>query len=38
MRTWLIRLGLVGEEFATARNFLTKNLDGDAAYRNFRHM
>ena len=26
MRTWLIRLGLVGEEFATARNFLTKNL------------
>ena len=33
MRTWLIRLGLVGEEFATARNFLTKNLDGDAAFR-----
>ena len=38
MRTWLIRLGLVGEEFATARTFLTKNLDGDAAYRNFRVM
>ena len=33
MRTWLIRLGLVGEEFATVRNFLTKNLDGDAAFR-----
>ena len=33
MRTWLIRLGLVGEEFSTARNFLTKNLDGDAAFR-----
>ena len=33
MRTWLIRLGLVGGEFATARNFLTKNLDGDAAFR-----
>ena len=33
MRTWLIRLGLVGEEFATARTFLTKNLDGDAAFR-----
>lgn len=33
MRTWLIRLGMVGEEFATAREFLTKNLDGDAAFR-----
>ena len=33
MRTWLIRLGLVGEEFATARMFLTRNLDGDAAFR-----
>ena len=33
MRTWLIRLGLVGEEFATARTFLTRNLDGDAAFR-----
>ena len=33
MRTWLIRLGLVGEEFSTARSFLTKNLDGDAAFR-----
>ncbi len=38
MRTWLIRLGLVGEEFATARDFLTRNLEGDAAYRNFRYM
>ncbi len=33
MRTWLIRLGLVGEEFATARDFLTRNLSGDAAFR-----
>jgi len=33
MRTWLIRLGLVGEEFATARDFLTRNLNGDAAFR-----
>lgn len=33
MHTWLIRLGLVGEEFATARMFLTKNLEGDAAFR-----
>lgn len=33
MRTWLIRLGMVGEEFSTARDFLTKNLEGDAAFR-----
>lgn len=33
MRTWLIRLGMVGEEFATARDFLTRNLDGDAVFR-----
>ncbi len=33
MRTWLIRLGMVGEEFATARDFLTKNLNGNAAWR-----
>lgn len=33
MRTWLIRLGMVGEEFSTARSFLTKNLEGDAAFR-----
>ena len=38
MRTWLIRLGFMGEEFSTARDFLTRNLEGDAAYRNFRHM
>ncbi|MDE5583282.1 MAG: amidoligase family protein [Ruminococcus sp.] len=33
MRTWLIRLGMVGAEFSTARDFLTKNLEGDAAFR-----
>lgn len=33
MRTWLIRLGFVGEEFETARDFLTRNLSGDAAFR-----
>ena len=33
MRTWLIRLGMVGEEFSTARDFLTRNLEGDAAFR-----
>ena len=33
MRTWLIRLGFVGEEFETAREVLTKHLSGDAAFR-----
>ena len=33
MRTWLMRLGFMGDEFATARDFLTRNLEGDAAYR-----
>ena len=36
MRTWLIRLGFVGKEFQTARELLTKRLDGDAAFRNGR--
>lgn len=33
MRTWLLRLGFIGEEFKTARELLTKNLDGDASFR-----
>lgn len=33
MRTWLLRLGFIGEEFATARDILTRNLRGDAAFR-----
>ena len=33
MRTWLLRLGFIGEEFKTAREHLTKRLDGDAAFR-----
>ena len=33
MRTWLLRLGFIGEEFETAREFLTKNLTGDTAFR-----
>jgi hypothetical protein len=33
MRTWLVRLGFIGEEFETARHILTKNLDGDRAFR-----
>ena len=33
MRTWLLRLGFIGEEFATARGVLTRRLSGDAAFR-----
>lgn len=33
MRTWLLRLGFIGDEFTTARDFLTRNLPGDAAFR-----
>ena len=33
MRTWLLRLGFIGEEFATAREILTRNLEGDTAFR-----
>lgn len=36
MRTWLLRLGFIGEEFATAREILTKRLTGDTAFRNGR--
>ncbi|MGI6593493.1 MAG: amidoligase family protein [Christensenellales bacterium] len=34
MRTWLLRLGFVGDEFKTAREFLTKRLKGDSSFRN----
>jgi hypothetical protein len=33
MRTWLLRLGFIGEEFKTAREVLTRNLNGDASFR-----
>lgn len=33
MRTWLLRLGFIGEEFKTAREVLTKRLTGDTAFR-----
>jgi predicted component of viral defense system (DUF524 family) len=33
MRTWLIRMGMIGAEFETARNALTKNLAGNNAWR-----
>jgi hypothetical protein len=36
MRTWLLRLGFIGDEFATARDILTRRLTGDAAFRNGR--
>ena len=36
MRTWLLRLGFIGDEFKTAREVLTKRLDGDASFRNGR--
>lgn len=32
-RTWLLRLGLIGEEFKTARTHLLKNLDGCIAWK-----
>ncbi|MGO5276350.1 amidoligase family protein [Holdemanella porci] len=36
MRTWLLRIGFIGEEFKTAREVLTKRLSGDAAFRTAR--
>lgn len=33
MRTWLLRLGFIGDEFKTARDILTRKLDGNAAFR-----
>ena len=36
MRTWLLRLGFIGEEFATAREILTRRLAGDTAFRHGR--
>lgn len=36
MRTWLVRLGFIGDEFKTARDILTRNLDGDLAWRHGR--
>lgn len=36
MRTWLLRLGFIGDEFETARDLLTRRLAGDAAFRNGR--
>lgn len=32
-RTWLLRMGMIGDEFKTAREFLLANLDGNIAYK-----
>ena len=32
-RTWLLRLGMIGDEFKTARSFLLENLEGNIAWR-----
>jgi hypothetical protein len=32
-RTWLLRLGLIGDEFKTARQHLLENLEGNIAWR-----
>ncbi len=32
-RTWLLRLGMIGDEFKTARRHLLKNLEGSIAWR-----
>ncbi len=36
MRTWLLPLGFIGDEFKTAREIVTKTLDGDTAFRTAR--
>lgn len=32
-RTWLLRLGMIGDEFKTARRFLLENLEGGIAWK-----
>lgn len=32
-RTWLLRLGMIGDEYKTARKVLLKNLSGNSAFR-----
>ena len=36
MRTWLLRMGFIGDEFKTAREVLTKRLSGNASFRTAR--
>ena len=35
-RCWMLRLGFIGEEFATAREILLRNMDDNASWRNGR--
>lgn len=35
-RCWLLRLGMIGDEFKTARHHLLKRLEGNSAWRNGR--
>lgn len=35
-RTWLLRMGMIGDEFETARKWLLENLSGDIAFKNGR--
>lgn len=32
-RTWLLRIGMIGDEFKTARKFLLENLEGSIAWK-----
>ena len=34
MRCWMLRLGFIGDEFATAREILLRNMEGNASWRN----
>ena len=36
MRCWLLKLGFIGEEFATAREVLTQKLSGDCSFKHGR--
>jgi anti-sigma-K factor RskA len=33
-RTWLLRLGMIGDEYRVARKLLLANLEGNIAFRN----
>ena len=33
-RCWMLRLGFIGEEFKTAREYFMRNFDGNSAWRN----
>lgn len=36
MRTWLLRLGFIGDEFKTAREYFMRNAEGNCAWRHGR--